>query len=85
VAPVTLNVVCFRYVGAGLDEAALDGVNKKIVIELQEHGIAVISGTTIRGRYALHVAHCNHRSRQEDFELLVGEVVRIGEGLVKPI
>ena len=78
VAPVTLNVVCFRYVRAGLDGAALDALNKQIEIELQERGTAVVSGTTIRGKYVLHVANCNQRSRREDFSFLVEEVIRVG-------
>lgn len=82
-APVTLNVVCFRYVSSGLDDAALDALNKEILVELQEQGTAVLSGTTLAGRFVLHVGHTNHRSRREDFDLLVSEVVRIGNGLVK--
>lgn len=82
--PVAMNVVCFRYIGSGLDDAALDELNKQIEVELQERGIAVVSGTTIRGRYALHVAHCNHRSRRKDFDVLVGEVIRLGEELAEP-
>jgi glutamate/tyrosine decarboxylase-like PLP-dependent enzyme len=77
-APVPLNIVCFRYNQPGLDDAALDDLNKEIILELQEQGIAVISGTTIGGKYVLRVAHTNHRTRREDFELLVQEVVRIG-------
>jgi len=77
-APVVLNVVCFRYVTAGLDGTALDDLNKEIVVELQERGVAVVSGTTLRDRYVLHVAHCNHRSRRDDFDALVDEVIRIG-------
>jgi glutamate/tyrosine decarboxylase-like PLP-dependent enzyme len=77
-APVDLNVVCFRYVRAGLDGAALDEVNKQIVVELQEQGIAVPSGTTLNGRYVLHVANTNHRTRRADFDLLVRETVRLG-------
>jgi glutamate/tyrosine decarboxylase-like PLP-dependent enzyme len=80
-APVTLNVVCFRYVRAGLDDAALDQINKQIVVELQERGIAVPTGTAIRGRYVLHVANTNHRSRREDFDHLVRETIRLGEEL----
>jgi aromatic-L-amino-acid decarboxylase len=83
-APVTLNVVCFRFVKAGLDDAALDALNQNILVELQEQGIAVPSGTTIRGQYVLRVAHTNHRSRREDFDLLVREVIRIGEELARP-
>ncbi len=80
-APVSLNVVCFRYAGSGLNDTALDELNEQIVIELQEQGIAVLSGTTLRGRYVLHAAHCNHRSRREDFDTLVREVVRVGQEL----
>ncbi len=81
-APVTLNVVCFRYVRAGLDNAALDALNKAILVELQEQGIAVLSGTTIRGKYVLHAALTNHRSRREDFDVLVREMIRIGKGII---
>ena len=76
--PVALNIVCFRYVGPGLDDAALDRLNKSIELELQERGIAVPSISTIAGRKYLHVAVANHRSRREDFDLLVREVVRLG-------
>jgi aromatic-L-amino-acid decarboxylase len=80
-APVPLNVVCFRYVDAHLDDAALDEVNQQIVIALQESGVAVASGTVLTGRYVLHVADVNHRSRREDFDLLVREVIRLGKEL----
>ena len=79
VAPVPLNVVCFRYVRTGPDDAALDALNKQILVELQEQGIAVPSGTTIRDKYVLRVAHTNHRSRREDFDVLVREAIRIGD------
>jgi glutamate/tyrosine decarboxylase-like PLP-dependent enzyme len=81
VSPVTLNVVCFRYIEPGLDDAALDTLNKHILIELQEQGIAAPSGTIIRGKYVLHVAHCNHRSQREDFDILVRQVIQIGQEL----
>ncbi len=76
--PAALNIVCFRYVRPGLDDAALDQLNKDIELELQERGIAVPSVSTIGGRKYLHVAVANHRSRREDFDLLVREVVRLG-------
>jgi glutamate/tyrosine decarboxylase-like PLP-dependent enzyme len=84
VAPVTLNVVCFRYIGSDLGDAALNALNKEILVELQEQGIAVPSGTTIAGKYVLRVGHTNHRSRREDFDVLVGEVIRMGQELARP-
>jgi glutamate/tyrosine decarboxylase-like PLP-dependent enzyme len=80
-APVTLNVVCFRYIKPGLNGSGLDALNKQILVELQERGVAAPSGTVIEGKYVLHVAHCNHRSQQEDFDILVREVIQIGQDL----
>ena len=81
-APVPLNVVCFRFVHPELEDGGRDMLNQKILAELQEGGLAVLSGTRINGKFALHVAHTNHRSRWEDFDLLVREVVRLGEQLI---
>ncbi|OPX79545.1 MAG: L-tyrosine decarboxylase [Methanosaeta sp. PtaB.Bin039] len=76
--PVSLNVVCFRYIRPGLDDVTLDRLNKQIEVELQERGIAVPSTVSINGRKYLHVAITNHRSRRVDFDVLVHEVAQIG-------
>jgi glutamate/tyrosine decarboxylase-like PLP-dependent enzyme len=78
-APVTLNVVCFRWAPPGAKETELDQANRNIIIELQERGNVVISGTIIRGKYVMHVAQTNHRSRREDFDLLLQEVKLVAE------
>ncbi len=80
-APVSLNVVCFRYVAPAMDDDALDELNKRVAVELQERGVAVLSGTVIRGKYVLRAANANHRSCREDFDVLVREVIRIGKAL----
>jgi len=80
-APVPLNIVNFRYAAAGRDDAARDALNRAILIELQERGIAAPSGTTIRGRFAIRVAITNHRSGDDDFAALVAAVVRLGREL----
>lgn len=80
-APVPLNIVNFRYVSPGLDAAALDALNRELLIRLQERGVAVPSGTTIRGKFAIRVAITNHRSRDEDFDALVESVVAFGKEL----
>lgn len=77
-APVPLNVVVFRHVVPGLDDAALDAHNAEILMRLQEEGLAVPSSTRIDGRFVLRVAICNQRSRREDFDFLVEQVVRLG-------
>jgi glutamate/tyrosine decarboxylase-like PLP-dependent enzyme len=77
-APAPLNIVNFRYVAPGLDAAALDALNREILISLQEEGTAVPSGTVIRGRFSIRVAIANHRSTNADFDALVEAVVRLG-------
>jgi glutamate/tyrosine decarboxylase-like PLP-dependent enzyme len=79
--PVSLNIVNFRYTRPGLNDERLDDLNKQIETELQERGIAVPSTVTIHGRRYLHVAITNHRSRRDDFDLLVREIIRIGNEL----
>ncbi len=80
------GVVHFKVFGKGsktrfvpAHPAALDAINKAIVVELQEQGIAAPSGTIVKNKYVLHVAHTNHRSRREDFDVPVREVIRIGK------
>ncbi|HEU4565605.1 MAG TPA: pyridoxal-dependent decarboxylase [Gemmatimonadaceae bacterium] len=86
-APAALNIVCFRYVGEAAagetrDEEALDALNRELLIQLHERGIAVPSNAQVNGRFALRVAITNHRSRREDFELLVREARGMGAELV---
>ena len=81
VAPRPTNVVCFRYRRPELDESALDALNRRLVIELQESGRYIVSSTVLDGRYALRVAITNHRSRMEDFTALAEDCVRFGDQL----
>ncbi|HRQ77213.1 MAG TPA: pyridoxal-dependent decarboxylase [Gemmatimonadaceae bacterium] len=82
-APVPLNLVNYRFRATGLDVDALNALNRNILVRLQEDGIAVPSGTMIRGQFAIRVAVTNHRSRDEDFELLLRETLRIGRELTR--
>ena len=62
-----------------MSDDELSALNKNILVELQEKGIAAPSYTSLGGRYCLRVAIANHRSVRSDFDLLVNEVVRIGD------
>jgi aromatic-L-amino-acid/L-tryptophan decarboxylase len=81
-APVGMDIVCFRFNPGGMDDGALSALNKEILMQLHEQGTAAPSYTTLQGRYCLRIAIANHRSRQEDFDLLAREVVRLGHELV---
>ncbi len=81
-APVALNIVCFRFVAAADPGLDLDALNAAIVADLQEGGIAAPSTTRIRGRLAIRAAFVNHRTRPADIEALVEAVLRIGKARV---
>jgi glutamate/tyrosine decarboxylase-like PLP-dependent enzyme len=76
-APVTLNIVCFRYRRSGMSDEELDRFNRELLLRLQESGVAVPSYTILDGKYALRVSIVNQRSRRDDFELFVHETLRL--------
>jgi glutamate/tyrosine decarboxylase-like PLP-dependent enzyme len=81
-APIGMDIVCYRFNPGGMDDRALNALNKEILMQLQEQGIAAPSYTTLNNQYCLRVAIANHRSEQEDFDVLARETVRLGRELV---
>ena len=76
-----LNIVCFRFNPGGLDQVALNELNRRILMKLHTEGIAAPSYTVLKGNYAIRVAITNHRSQFSDFDVLVEETLRIGHAL----
>ena len=73
-APVTLNIVCFRY---ACDDA--DRVNRAIVADLQEAGEVAPSLTSIDGKVAIRAALFNHRTDERDLDALVRGATAFGD------
>jgi len=78
-APVTLNIVCFRYRPA-MDAMRDDAhrVNARIVAGLQEAGEVAPSTTVVDGRLAIRAAIVNHRTSRTEIDTLVDRVVAAG-------
>lgn len=81
-APVPLNVVCFRYVSPELTDDALEELNREILLRLQEEGIAIPSSTLRHGVFALRLAITNHRSRLDDFDALADAVLQLASTIL---
>ncbi|MGA0585171.1 MAG: hypothetical protein ACO2ER_14860 [Castellaniella sp.] len=73
-APVSLNIVCFRHRGADPDH-----LNRAIVADIQESGIAAPSSTTLNDHLVIRVAIVNHRSQERDLDALLAAVLRFGK------
>jgi glutamate/tyrosine decarboxylase-like PLP-dependent enzyme/Tfp pilus assembly protein PilF len=75
-APVELNVVCFRYRSQNAER-----INPRIVVELQESGVVAPSTTILDGRLAIRVALVNHRTGRKEIDLLVEKTVALGRAM----
>ena len=78
-----LNIVCFRFARDAGPERDWDALNLEIVETLQETGVAAPSTTRVGGKLAIRVAITNHRSRREDFQILVNAVLETGRRLLQ--
>lgn len=78
-APVALNIVCFRWRARGCDAEATDRLNADIVADLQESGIAAPSTAHLPKGIAIRVNLTNHRTCDADLDLLLGAVIACGE------
>ncbi len=76
-APVGLNIVCFRYRCADPDV-----VNRNIVADLHESGIAAPSTAVLAGQVAIRAALFNHRSEPRDVDALLDAVLKFGRARV---
>ena len=72
-APVQLNIVCFRYRADNANK-----VNGDIVIDIQESGIAAPSTTLLDGELAIRAAIVNHRTDTCDIDALLSAVLEFG-------
>lgn len=73
--PVTMNICCFSYITDDPD------LNSKLVISLQESGIAAPSTTVLHGQTVIRVNITNHRTQMSDIDILVDAVREIGDEL----
>jgi len=75
-APVELNIVCFRYRAEPSNE-----FNRELVIQLQEHGRVAPSTTMIGDRLAIRAAIVNHRTSQAEIDALLDDTLALGKAL----
>lgn len=75
---VDLNIVCFRYRARDTAGPAPDDLQARIAARLQASGFCVLSPYRVGGVSCLRVAIANHRTRRQDLEALVQQVLEHG-------
>ena len=84
-APVELNIVCFRFQFATesgqLPNELQDKLNRQVAVQLQESGRVAPSTTIIDGRLAIRAAIVNHRTGQAEIDALVDATLSAGRSL----
>ncbi len=77
-APVALNIVCFRHRGADANH-----LNAEIVADLHESGIVAPSTTMVNGRLAIRAAIVNHRTGEREIDALINATLAFGQARIK--
>lgn len=82
-APVTLSIVCFRYVPPGwpAGDPRLDDLNKAIMQEVQAGGEAFLTNAVLRGRFTLRACVLHYGTGEADLDALIDVVRRTGRRL----
>jgi glutamate/tyrosine decarboxylase-like PLP-dependent enzyme len=82
IAPIGMDIVCFRYNPGSPSLDELNALNKEIKLQIEERAIALPGYTTINGMYCIRCAISSHRVTNEDFDELVKSVLIIGKELL---
>jgi glutamate/tyrosine decarboxylase-like PLP-dependent enzyme len=82
-APVRLNVICFRFRPPGYSEAALDELNRRLGARLLADGRVYFGTTIYGGRVAFRPAVSNWRTTEEDVDLIVAATRELGAQLLE--
>jgi glutamate/tyrosine decarboxylase-like PLP-dependent enzyme len=82
-APVSLSIVCFRYVprAGQWNEEQVSTLNKQIMETIQSSGEAFITNAVLRGRFVLRACILNYLTLETDLSLLTETVRRVGAQL----
>jgi len=78
-APVNLNIVCFRL---RCPAELSDALNRELLIAIQESGEAAPSSTRLNGHLVIRAALFNHRSTTVDIDKLLVAAERLGQDIL---
>ncbi|MEV4560206.1 pyridoxal-dependent decarboxylase [Kitasatospora sp. NPDC049285] len=81
-APVETSIVAFRYRPAGVDEAVVEELNRRLPVAVQLRGRVFLTGAVYRGTEVLRACLLNATTTEADLRLLLDEVKAAGAELL---
>jgi aromatic-L-amino-acid decarboxylase len=81
VAPVNLNVICFRFIIDGLSDEELNKINYKIFNAFIRDPKCAFLPSVVNGKTVFRVSNTNHRTKFEDMDFLVEWFVQHGKNI----
>ncbi len=70
-APVNLNLVCFRFFKNNLTEIEINAINKELETKINQSGKAFISHTTLNGKYTLRAVFGQTNVSKRNVDVLI--------------
>ena len=83
-APVKLNIICFRHRPSGMDENALDEHNLALGRDLLEDARVFFGTTRYEGKVAFRPAIVNWRTTERDVDLIVEVLLELAARRASP-
>ena len=77
-----LAIACFRYIGKNLRPEQIIQINQDLIPALEADGRVFITGTKLRGEFALRACIINHRKSKASIDYLLEVIRDVAEKLV---
>ena len=81
-----LNIVCFRYIVSHSHDISLEilnKLNKQILVDAQERGIAVVSPLVVdNDKFGLRMCITNHRTKMSDMDRFMEQLIQLADELL---
>jgi aromatic-L-amino-acid decarboxylase len=74
VAEPQLSLLAFRVVRPGLDEAALDDLNRRVMEAVNARGRVYITSTTARGRFLIRICVLSFRTHMDRMQMALEDI-----------
>jgi len=74
VAAPALSLVAFRFEPPGVESDELDAMNRELLRRVNERGNVYLTGTMLRGRFALRICVLSFRTHMDRMELCLDDI-----------